>query len=378
MKLIKVISVATAVATAGFCMSAVAVDIEGKSGKLTLTTPAVTNVNVTATSIQGGSWNTNETGVAKIEREGEYMVIDCDAVSSNLFMAASRTTNEIVKCSFTLQPAPVPHTGSDLPIPDVSAQVAFCIATNTASGGASAFYAYVGSGWTQLTNSTANLSSDYILTITFDYTGSSKYAKFSIGDTDLLDDSDHKWFSIDTAANGVQKYCFVGNGNLKSFVTTGQDVAAEEIHITPPGGGSEKTIDVPEELVKALRDAGIESASIGTVLSTDAGNGGSLLENYVLFGVTNASEVTSSTKPEAKIATKKSGDNIPLAFQNLDVKSVSGMTVRYELKGKKRSADIDWDSLDTQTDSTALKITPKNISDGYREFKVFVTVGYSN
>jgi len=377
-KLIKVISVATAVATACFCMSAVAAGTEGQSGKLTLTTPAVTNVNVTATSTEGGSWNTNVTGVAKIERDGEYMVIDCDAASSNLFTAASRTTNEIVKCSFTLQPAPVPHTGSDLPIPDASAQVAFCIATNTASGGASAFYAYVGS-WTQLTNSTANLSSDYILTITFDYTGSSKYAKFSIGDTDLLDASDNKWFSIGTAANGVQKYCFVGNGNLKSFVTTGQDVAAEEIHITPPGSESSKPIDVPEELVSSVRTAiggGATSEQIAAMLvSTDTGNHATLIDNYVLFGATTTNDTKAATVPVAKPAVKSTDGNIPLTF-NIPLEgraAAVGATVTYQLMGATSSAGPFSAVGDSTTDANALKI-PTGTS--YKVFKVTVSVAY--
>ena len=129
MKLLKISSMMAAATAVGFCMSASATG-EGQSGKLELADP-VTNVNVTATSPQTTYWNT----APDIEGSGAdaYFDIDCDAATSNQFSAATRTSDKIVKCSFTLQPAPVPYTSS-LPPPDDEAQVAFCIATNTTSG----------------------------------------------------------------------------------------------------------------------------------------------------------------------------------------------------------------------------------------------------
>lgn len=368
MKLTKITSMMAAVATAGFCMSAVAG--EGQSGKLELDNPA-TNVNVTATALTGGgTWNTTPAVVSP------YIVIDCDAASSNQFSAANATTGKVVKCTFTLQAAPVPLPLSN---PDSNTQVAFCIATNTTSGGAATFQAYVNNSWTTLTG--ANIpatDSEYTLTITFDYSDSStKYAKFTIGNTDLGVSGGDTWFPTSkSGSTGVQQYCFIGEGGVKSFLTTDQNIAAEDINITPPGGGTAKEIAVPEELVAALREASV--ADMGTELSADAGNGASLLENYVLFGVTSSGDVSSTTKPEAKIATAKVAGDIPLNFQNLDNrKTVDGVTPKYQLQGRTGSTGS-WTNVgDAQTDPTAVKIPASAINtNNYRDFRVVVTFEY--
>ena len=371
MKLTKITSMMAAAVAVGFCMSAAAG--EGQSGKLELDNPT-TNVNVTATALTGGgTWNTTPAVDPSPAVESSYIVIDCDAASSNQFTATTATSGKIVKCTFKLQAAPVPLPLSN---PDSNTQVAFCIATNTTSGGAATFQAYVNNSWTTLTG--ANIpatDSEYTLTITFDYSGTTKYAKFTIGSTDLAA-SGNSWLQTSKSSDSVQEYCFIGDGRLKSILTTGQDVTAEDISITPAGGGTAKEIAVPEELVAALREASV--ADMGTKLSEDAGNGASLLENYVLFGVTSSDDVSSTTKPEAKIATAKVDGDIPLNFQNLDNrKTVDGVTPKYQLQGRTGSTGS-WTNVGVaQTDPTAVKIPASAINtNNYRDFRVVVTFEY--
>ena len=367
MKLTKIMSMMAAATAVGFCMSASATG-EGRSGKLELDNP-VTKVNVTTSSATGGSWNNPAPAT-----ENSYFVIDCDAATSNQFTAteAGITTGKVVKCTFTLQAAPVPMP---LSIPDGNTQVAFCIATNTTLGGAASFQAYVNQTWTALTGvAIPATETEYTLTITFDYSESTKYAKFTIGNTDLAA-SGVSWLQTSKSSDSVSQYCFIGEGNLKSFLTTDQNIAAEDINITPPGGGAATEIAVPEELVAGLRAGGVAAADMGTTLSGAAANGATVLENYVLFGITNTNAVTAATKPEAKIATAKVDGNIPLDFQNLNVKSVDGVTPSYQLKGQKSSSGA-WYTLATANDAAALKITPAYISDGYRNFKVVVSFTY--
>lgn len=359
MKLIKITSMMAVAVAAGFCMSvnATVPAGEGKNGNLELTAPA-TNVNVTTSAATGGSWNTRP----DTDTEGAYFVIDCDAATSNQFNA-TRTTDKIVKCAFTLKPAPVPYTDS-LPAPDNNAQVAFCIATNATDG--ASLQAYVsGGGWTNLTGNIP--SAEYTLTITFDYTGATKYAKFAIDGVDLTNGGE-AWFPIATSATGVQDYCFIGSGDLKSILTTGQDVTAEQETI----GGH--TIGIPEEVVTAI--GGGDSSVAATVLAeTSSVNGMSKLDNYVIFGLDGSGKVKEEVKPVAKPSTQvDASGNIPLNFQNLDVKAVSGTSVSYQLMGANTSAGPFTAVGSPVSDAANVKI-PYDTT--YKVFKVQVNVNYT-
>lgn len=355
MKLIKITSMMAVAVAAGFCMSvnATVPAGEGKNGNLELTAPA-TKVNVTTSAATGGSWNTRP------DTEGAYFVIDCDAATSNQFHA-TETSNKIVKCAFTLKPAPVPYTVS-LPAPDASAQVAFCIATNTTSGGAATLNAYVSGGWTALTGTIPSV--EYTLTITFDYTGATKYAKFAIGDDDLTNGGE-KWFPIaDPNATGVKDYCFIGSGDLKSILTTGQDVTAEQETI----GGH--TIGIPEEVVSQIGN-GSSSAAATELAKTSDVNGLTMLDNYVIFGLDD-NGIREVAKPVAKAATSITNGGIKLNFTNVAANEVSGTTIKYTLKGKTRSSDDSWSTVVGPTTDKEAMVIPSSTS--YRIFKVEVTV----
>ena len=359
MKLIKITSMMAVAVAAGFCMSvnATVPAGEGKNGNLELTAPA-TKVNVTTSAATGGSWITRAP-----DTEGAYFVIDCDAATSNQFHATI-ASNKIVKCAFTLKPAPVPYTVS-LPAPDASAQVAFCIATNTTSGGAATLNAYVSGGWTNLTGNIP--SEEYTLTITFDYTGATKYAKFAINGVDLTNGGE-AWFPIATSATGVRDYCFIGSGDLKSILTTGQDVTAEQETI----GGH--TIGIPEEVVTAI--GGGDSSAAATVLAeTSSVNGRSKLDNYVIFGLDGSGKVKEEVKPVAKPSTQvDASGNIPLNFQNLDVKAVSGTSVSYQLMGANTSAGP-FTAVGSPVSEAANVKIPYDTT--YKVFKVQVNVNYT-
>ena len=102
MKLEKAMTSLAVATAAGLCLSAFAG--QGQSGTLNLTDP-VTNASVVASgdtlTTVGGAWNEAPSA------EGGYMVIDCDAASSNEFTATT-TTGAVVQCDFDLQVAPVP------------------------------------------------------------------------------------------------------------------------------------------------------------------------------------------------------------------------------------------------------------------------------
>ena len=348
-----------AVATAGFCMSAVAG--EGQSGKLELDNPA-TNVNVTATALTGGgTWNTTPAV------ESSYIVIDCDAASSNQFNATTATTGKVVKCTFTLQAAPVPVPLSN---PDSNTQVAFCIATNTTSGGAATFQAYVNNSWTTLTG--ANIpatDSEYTLTITFDYSGTTKYAKFTIGNTDLEVPGGDTWFPTSkSGSTGVSQYCFIGEGGVKSFLTTDQNIAAEEEQITI--GGNPVTIGIPEDVVQTI--GGGSSSAAATELAKTGTNGQLQLDNYVIYGLNSNNEIKNEAKPVAKAATATTGGGIKLDFTNVAANQVTGTTIKYTLLGKEKSTDTGWTTVVSETTNKDAMVIPSGTS--CRIFKVQVTV----
>lgn len=348
-----------AASAVGFCMSATAG--EGQSGTLVLADP-VTNVSVTTSAEPiGGSWNNPAPDIV----DG-YFEIDCDAATSNQFTATAGTDSKVVKCEFVLMPSPVPYADS-LPAPDGDAQVAFCIATNTASGGASTLQAYVGGGWNTLTGTVP--TEEYTLTITLDYSGDTNYAKFAIGGTTLTYSS-AEWIATGKdSATGVTDYCFVGSGSLKSILTIGQDIAAEEATV----GGHD--VAIPEEAIAAFGGDGGAAAAATELAKPDA-NEKTKLENYVVFGQKALDgDITATTKPVAKPATKADASgNIPLNFQNLDVKEVAGTSVSYQLMGANSSAGPFTAVGNSVSDAADVKI-PSDTT--YKVFKVQVNVNYT-
>lgn len=357
MKITNLISMLAAASAVGFCMSATAG--EGQSGTLVLADP-VTNVSVTTSASSGGSWNNPAPDIV----DG-YFEIDCDAATSNQFTATSITDSKVVKCEFVLMPSPVPYTGS-LPDPDSDAQVAFCIATNTTSGGASTLQAYVGGDWKTLTGAVP--TEEYTLTITLDYSGTIKYAKFAINGNPLKYNSDTWIQTGKNSATGIKDYCFVGSGSLKSILTTGQNIAAEEATV---GGYS---VAIPEE---AIAVAGGSASSAATELAkTSSVNSMTKLENYIIFGMNDAgTEIKEEAKPVAKAATVGQDGAIKLNFTNVAAKEVAGTTVKYTLLGKVKSTD-EWSTVVPATASKDDMKIPANTS--YRIFKVDVTVEYAN
>ena len=376
MKLEKVMTSLAVATAAGLCLSAFADNPEkGQSGTLNLTDP-VTNASVVASgdtlTTVGGTWNEAPSA------EGGYMVIDCDAASSNEFTATT-TTGAVVQCDFDLQVAPVPLSARPESAP--GAQTAFCVCTNAIAGGAAFFCAYVGVAWTNLTGFAVPASdAEYCLRVTFDYK-SGKYVKFSVklpaseNYTDL-GDGVTSWFATGSAATGVSQYCFVGTGNVKSFATAQANVASEDASVTPPGGGADVTIEIPEEALAAVPGATTE-AKATALMAESSVNSQPKLSNYILFGLDNNGAIKEEAKPVSKIDTVVDGSgNIPLSFNNLNVQEVAGTTVTYTLKGRKLSTDKDWDTLATGA-ASAMKITTANINAGYKFFKVSVDVSYT-
>ena len=376
MKITNITSMLAAAAAVGFCMSATAG--EGQSGTLVLADP-VTNVSVTASSVSGGSWNEPAPNP-----DGVYLEIDSDAESPNQFTAtdAGITTSKVVKCEFVLKPSPVPHTGS-LPAPDGDAQVAFCIATNTSSGGEAKLMAYVADGsdaWKELSGPEVPTGdTDYKLTITFDYSATAKYAKFAIDNSNCTYNAGY-WIQTNTSNNktNITDYCFVGSGSLKSILTTGQDIAAEEASITPPSGEGSVNIEIPEEALAAV--AGATTDEKVSSLLANGSNSQPKLNNYILFGTEN-NVIKEDAMPVSKISTTVNGTDIPIGFDNIDTAAaaarVNGATVKYTLKGRK-TYNGGFDTLvSATTEASAMKITSANIEDGYKFFKVDVTVEYT-
>lgn len=374
MKLKKAMMSLVAATAAGLCISAYADNPEkGQSGTLKLTDPVTTASAVVSDdtlTTTGGTWVNVPTA------ENGYMVIDCDAATSNEFTATSTTTGAVVQCDFDLQVAPVPL--SLRPASAVGAQTAFCVCTNTTDGGAMFFCAWVNSAWVVLDGFTVPaVDTEYMLRVTFDYKNG-KYVKFSVktsGDyVDLYDATPTNWFATGSAATGVSQYCFVGTGNVKSFALAQSDVEAEDAPVTPPGGGDPVTIEIPEEALAAVSGA-TTGAKVEELLK-DGSNNQPQLNNYILFGLDNTGAIKAEAKPVSKISTVLDGGNIPLSFDNLNVQNVPGTTVKYTLKGRK-TYNGEWETLVNEGAASAMKITPENITAGYKFFKVSVDVSYT-
>ena len=377
MKLKKAMMSLAAATAAGLCISAYAANPEkGQSGTLNLADP-VTNATAVASgttlTTTGGTWVNEPTA------EAGYMVIDCDAATSNEFTTAARTTDPVVQCDFELQVAPVPSNLRPASAP--GAQTAFCVCVD---GAATNFCAYVSGGWKNLAGfAVPAAETDYSLRVTFDYKNTSKYVKFSVKTsgstyTDLYDatgSATDKWFVTASSNTGINQYCFVGSGNVKSFAMAQSAVEAEEIPIVPPTGGDAIQIVIPEEAIAAFGDG--DAATAATELVQTADNGKTVLENYVVFGQKAlAGDITETTKPVAKIATKADASgNIPLSFQNLDVKNVPGTSVSYQLMGAASSAGPFTAVGAAVSDAADVKIPS---STSYKVFKVQVNVNYNS
>jgi len=375
-KLKKAMMSLAAATAAGLCISAYAANPEkGQSGTLNLADP-VTNATAVASgttlTTNGGTWVNPPTA------ENSYIVIDCDAATSNEFTTTARTTDPVVQCDFELQVAPVPENLRPISAP--GAQTAFCVCV---VGTDTNFWAYVSSGWKKLEGFTVPAAeTDYSLRVTFDYKNTTKYVKFSVKtsgstytDLDEYGESTTIWFETAQAQTGVNQYCFVGSGNVKSFAMAQCAVEAEQIPITPPSGGDPIPMVIPEEAVAAF--GGGSAATAATELVKTADNGKTVLENYVVFGQKALDkEITSTTKPVAKISTKTDGaGNIPLSFQNLDVKNVPGTSVSYQLMGATSSGGTFYAVGDPVSSADAVKI-PSDTS--YKVFKVQVNVNYNS
>ena len=383
MKLKKAMMSLAAATAAGLCISAYAANPEkGQSGTLNLTDYA-TQFTETAANHSGTSgtprWNT----VPDVETisDASWFVIDCEASNSNAFTSAI-TTGAVVQCDFELQCAPVPANLRPESAP--GAQTAFCVCVD---GATTNFCAYVSGGWTNLVGGmdfdVPAADTDYSLRVTFDYKNATKYVKFSVKTsgstyTDLYDaagSATDKWFVTASSNTGVSQYCFVGTGNVKSFATAQANVAAEDIEITPPGGGDPIPMVIPEEAVAAFGSG--SAATAATELVKPAANGQTVLENYVVFGQKALDkEITSNTKPVAKISTKADASgNIPLNFQNLDVKNVPGTSVSYQLMGADTAGGTFTEVGSPVNDAADVKIpsgTTKKV------FKVQVNVNYNS
>ncbi len=378
MKLKKAMMSLAAATAAGLCISAYAANPEkGQSETLNLADP-VTNATAVASgstlTTTGGTWVNPPTA------ENSYIVIDCDAATSNEFTTTERTTEPVVQCDFELQVAPVPESlrPNDAP----GAQTAFCVCV---VGNDTNFWAYVSTGWEKLEGFTVPAAeTDYSLRVTFDYKNTTKYVKFSVKTsgstyTDLHEDGDSTtiWFETAQAQTGVNQYCFVGSGNVKSFAMAQSAVVAEEIPIVPPTGGDAIQIVIPEEAIAAFGGESGSAATAATELVKPADNGKTVLENYVIFGQKALDkEITSDTKPVAKISTKTDASgNIPLSFQNLDVKNVPGTSVSYQLMGAASSGGTFYAVGAAVSNAADVKI-PRNTE--YKVFKVQVNVNYNS
>ena len=373
MKLKKAMMSLAAATAAGLCISAYAANPEkGQSGTLNLTDP-VTNASVVASgdtmTVVGGSWNEAPTV------EGGWMVIDCDAATSNQFTATSATTGAVVQCDFDLQVAPVPL--SLRPASAAGAQTAFCVCTNTTAGGAMFFCALVNNVWKSFTGAVPLVDSEYSLRVTFDYKNG-KYVKFSVktsGDyVDLYDATPTNWFATGVASGvtGVREYCFVGTGNVKSFAMAQSDVEAEQVPIDIGGGGDPVVITIPEEVIATY---GGSPAAAATALATVQDNGATLLDNYVLFGTKTAGEVSEGLKPVSRMASTSTDGSIQLDFDNLVANKVENATVTYKLYGKANSS-ASWSGLEpiVTTTNPAELVIPSDTA--CTVFKVEVTVDY--
>ena len=378
MKLKKAMMSLAAATAAGLCISAYAANPEkGQSGTLNLADP-VTNATAVASgstlTTTGGNW------VNPPIAENSYIVIDCEEGVTNEFTTTARTTEPVVQCDFELQVAPVPENLRPTSAP--GAQTAFCVCV---VGNATNFWAYVSSGWEKLEGVTVPAAeTDYSLRVTFDYKNTTKYVKFSVkteGSTYTdLHDADGEvtdiWFETASSNTGVNQYCFVGSGNVKSFAMAQCAVEAEQIPITPPGGSEPIPMVIPEEAIAAFGGESGSAATAATELVKTADNGKTVLENYVVFGQKALDkEITSTTKPVAKISTKTDASgNIPLSFQNLDVKNVPGTSVSYQLMGADTAGGTFTAVGDPVSDAADVKIPSSTTK---KVFKVQVNVNYT-
>ena len=386
MKLKKAMMSLAAATAAGLCISAYAANPEkGQSGTLNLTDPA-TNASVTVSgstvTTNGGSWNSVPAA------ENGYMVIDCDAATSNEFTVTTATSNPIVQCDFELQVAPVPVSLRPSSAP--GAQTAFCVCVD---GPDTNFCAYVGGVWTNLTSASypvPAVDAEYMLRVTFDYK-SGKYVKFSVKDAngatwyELSDASSASWFATGSDAIGVSQYCFVGSGNVKSFAMAQSAVEAEVV-VDPT---THKEVAIPEAQVAAVEALATEGGqTVAAVLATQATT---KFPNLTVGGVTVADAIAlgliaPDNKGEMEVkqtSVKVSGNALAASSDiaiNVNVAKPEGSnaTIKYTLRGSRDGETFS--DVNGYTDMDSVPTIPTSLigtgDNKYLFFKVKVSVTY--
>ena len=215
-----------------------------------------------------------------------------------------------------------------------------------------------GTTWTQVEVSAVTEEAEKTLLIELDRRGdaTTKKARFSLGGTAITD-----WVDVaDVEANTVAVY---GSGTIVSVNGATYTIAAEVIEVTPEG----------EEGKFVIKPTPEQAEAIGNPTATLA-NGHTALTSYILFGKASTA-ITAADVPVVK-GNPTGGDasNVAISIPNLNLQTVTGATVSFQLKGSTSGETDTWQNVG-DANATGAFTFPANTS--YRYFKVVTTITYA-
>ena len=180
-------------------------------------------------------------------------------------------------------------------------------------------------------------------------------ARFKLGETAITD-----WVAVaDVVSNTVAIY---GSGTIVSVHGATFTIAAEVIEIIPEG----------EDAPVVIKPTPEQAAAIGNPTTTLA-NGHTALTSYILFGKASTA-ITAADVPVVK-GNPTGGDasNVAISIPNLNLQTVTGATVSFQLKG---STSGDSDTWQNVGDANATGAFTFPADTDYRYFKVVTTITY--
>ncbi len=220
-----------------------------------------------------------------------------------------------------------------------------------------------GTTWTQVQVSEVAEEAEKTLLIELDRRDATKKARFSFVET--VEGVETKtvvkdWVAVaDVVSNTVAIY---GSGTIVSVHGATFTIAAEVIEIIPEGEDAPVVIKPTPEQAEAIGDPKATLA-----------NGHTALTSYILFGKASTA-ITAADVPVVK-GNPTGGDasNVAISIPNLNLQTVTGATVSFQLKG---STSGDSDTWQNVGDANATGVFTFPADTDYRYFKVVTTITY--
>lgn len=181
-------------------------------------------------------------------------------------------------------------------------------------------------------------------------------ARFKLDETAVTD-----WVAVaDVVSNTVAIY---GSGTIVSVKGATYTIAAEVIEIIPEGENAPVVIKPTPE----------QAAAIGDPKAT-LENGHTALTSYILFGKASTAITAADVLVVKGNPTGGDASNVAISIPNLNLQTVTGATVSFQLKGSTSGETDTWQNVG-DANATGAFTFPANTS--YRYFKVVTTITYA-